>query len=339
MRKFLIAIVFSFCGLLHAWDYEGHRILNLAAVDALPGDFPAFAKTPNARDRIGFLSGEPDRWRSTPDYTLRHCNNPDHYFDVEDLIDLGLRIEELSQFRYVFLETSALAREKNKARLKWIDPAQNLDRTRELIGFLPWTIAETFARMKAALSYWKAYKEGGTVEEIENAEENVIYYMGILGHYIGDLAQPLHTTRNFNGWVDANPRNYTTNKAFHSWVDGYPGRAGMTEKTFQKKMRPGAMVKFSDGAKADNIFPLIAKAVSIQHRNVETIYELDRGKKLGPTSRDGQAFITEQLLFGSQMLADLWQTAWVTSPPDQFLKSKLAQRVQEKSRGGNRGIK
>ena len=33
------------------------------------------------------------------------------------------------------------------------------------------------------------------------AEEAILFYAGWLGHYAGDGSQPLHTTINYNGWV------------------------------------------------------------------------------------------------------------------------------------------
>ena len=58
-----------------AWDYEGHRSVNQLALAALPTNFPAFALTPEARERIAFLSGEADRWRNyTNDLSLSHCS-------------------------------------------------------------------------------------------------------------------------------------------------------------------------------------------------------------------------------------------------------------------------
>ena len=68
-----------------AWDYEGHRAINELALAALPTNFPAFALTPAARERIAFLAGEPDRWRNTPDLSLQQLNGPDHYIDLEEL--------------------------------------------------------------------------------------------------------------------------------------------------------------------------------------------------------------------------------------------------------------
>ena len=39
-----------------AWDYEGHRLVNQLAVATLPTNFPAFVQTPEARERIAFLT-------------------------------------------------------------------------------------------------------------------------------------------------------------------------------------------------------------------------------------------------------------------------------------------
>ncbi len=84
-----------------AWDYEGHRVVNQLAVASLPTNFPAFVRA--ATERIAFLSGEPDRWRNTPDLPLRHFNGPDHYIDLEQLAIYGLKSETLPVFRYDFI--------------------------------------------------------------------------------------------------------------------------------------------------------------------------------------------------------------------------------------------
>ena len=68
-----------------------------------------------------------------------------------------------------------------------------------------------------------------------------------------------------------------------------------------------------------------------QHRLVEPLYQLEKGKKLSvETPAAGRAFMEEQLLKGSQMLGDLWFTAWKEAPPDRYLQSYLAKRKLEK---------
>src|SRR5260221_6103914 len=133
-----------------AWDYEGHRLVNQLALASLPADFPAFVRTPAARERIAFLAGEPDRWRNTPD--LNHFNGPDHYIDMEQLDDYGIDPHSLTHFRYDFVAQLALARAAHPERFKPIDPEANRDHTRQLVGFLPWAIVENYDKLRSAFS-------------------------------------------------------------------------------------------------------------------------------------------------------------------------------------------
>jgi hypothetical protein len=203
-----------------AWDYEGHRTVNQLALASLPTNFPAFVHTPAAEERVAFLAGEPDRWRNTPDLPLKHFNGPDHYLDLEELATYGLKPEALPVFRYDFVALLALARKAHPENFHAIDSAKNEDHTRELVGFLPWAITENYGKLKSAFSYLKTFEEnGGTEEEIANAQANIIYIMGVMGHYVGDSSQPLHTTIHHHGWVGDNPHHYSTNGRIHSWID------------------------------------------------------------------------------------------------------------------------
>ena len=97
--------------------------------------------------------------------------------------------------------------------------------------------------MKSAFSYLKAFEEKGAPEEIANAQGNVIDLMGVMGHYVGDAAQPLHTTKHFIGWVGENPAGYSTNRNFHSWIaDGYNLKTGLAFDRFTSKIKPAKML-------------------------------------------------------------------------------------------------
>src|SRR6185503_5730105 len=126
-----------------------------------------------------------------------------------------------SPFRYDFVAQLKFAREKHPKNFPAIDESKNTDHTRDLIGFLPWALNEQFCKLESAFSYLKTFEQfGGTPDEIANAQQNIIYIIGVMGHYAGDAAQPLHTTKHFNGWIGANPNHYATNKTIHAWVDG-----------------------------------------------------------------------------------------------------------------------
>ena len=150
-----------------AWDYEGHRVVNHAALASLPTNFPAFVLAPEARERIAFLSGEPDRWRNTTDLPLRHCNGPDHYFDVDELAHYQLEASALSHFRYEF--TAQLAAFRAKHPEKFPPDEKDFDRTKYLPGFLPWAVMENYAKLRSAFSYLKVFEEMGTPAEVAEA--------------------------------------------------------------------------------------------------------------------------------------------------------------------------
>jgi hypothetical protein len=330
-RKALCAFVLSvlcftqFSGF--AWDYEGHRIVNQLALASLPADFPAFALTPAARERLAFLGGEPDRWRNVTDPILRHVNGPDHYIDLEELVTYGIDARALPRFRYDFAAQLALARAAHPGRFPEIDPARNEDHTRQLVGFLPWAIVENFDKLKSGFSCLKAYQDDGTPAEIANAQQNILYIMGVMGHYVGDAAQPLHTTIHHHGWIGDNPRHYTTNAAFHAWIDG--GYFQKTGGLNLAELQPHILSAASHDRRSQDIFSLAMDYILEQHQLVEPLYQLDRDGKLsgeGEIGLQGKTFLTSQLVKAGQMLGNLWYTAWQEAASDTYLKAQLARR-------------
>ena len=329
-RIFAAFAAIFFCFYAKAWDYERHRLVNDLALTALPKDFPSFVQTDSNRERIMFLGGEPDRWRNNYDRALRHLNSPDHYFDVEYLEQYQLKAAKLSHFRYQFVEQMAIARRTFKLPL----PSENPDNIKGHPGFLPWSINEHYLKLVSAFSYLKVFEEMGTTSEIANAHANVVYRMGILSHFVGDTSQPLHTTKHYNGWVGENPKDYTTSKRFHSWIDGgfFKATVAPDRSALIRRLKPAGLIKRPKARDdASGQFQTIMKYVLAQHGLVEPLYQLEKEKKLSPdTPSTGRAFLEEQLMKGSQMLGNLWITAWKEAPPDRFLQSYLAKRKLKK---------
>ena len=318
------------------WDYEGHRIVNQIALASLPTNFPAFVLAPEARERVAFLAGEPDRWRNTTDLSLKHCNGLDHYMDFEDVMDAGLDLMKLPQFRFDFAVLLAKTRVAHPEVFHPIKAEKDADHTRALVGFLPWAIVENQGKLKSGFSYLGEFEKTGRPEEIANAQQNLLYVMGVMGHYVGDGAQPLHTTKHHHGWVGANPNGYSTNFSIHAWIDGgYLGQFGITFEKLRSRVRPAKV--FSAEGSSTNMFPVAMAYLIEQHKQLEPLYKLEKAGKLsGRRERDdeGYEFICGQLLRGGQMLGDLWLTAWQTAGPDTFLRSALAKRKLTEENGG-----
>lgn len=326
------AVLFAFPAALPAWDYLGHRAVNLLALEALPPEFPKFVKTPEARERIAFLGGEPDRWRNSPELPLKHQNGPDHYIDLEDLADIDQTPQTLTEFRYVFTAQLAAGRQAHAERFAAINPEKNKDHTREVIGFLPWTIAEYYGKLYSGFSYLKTFEEHGTPEEVANAQANIIYIMGVMGHYVGDGAQPLHTTRHNNGWEGANPNGYTTARTFHAWIDGnFLNKSGGIDLVrLSTEIKPAGLLPTGERDGHNAVFSGIVQYLEEQHTKVEPLYQLEKAGKLsvekGQDAQEGRHFLENQMVVGAQMLSSLWLTAWRSAPTDSFLRASLLER-------------
>ncbi len=323
-------------GSASAWDYEGHRVVNQLALASLPKDFPAFAFSSNTEERIAFLAGEPDRWRNVSDeLPLVHCNGPDHYIDLESLDEYGLTPQTLPIFRYEFAAKLGAARALHPDKFPAIDPTKNRDHTRELIGFLPWAIVEYEGKLKSEFSYLKAYEQnGGTPDEIANAHDNVIYTMGVMGHFVGDAAQPLHTTIHHHGWIGANPNGYTTNRSIHQWIDGgyFMKTGGVKADALRVKIQPAKLV--GDRANPEILFRQVMDYIVASHNELDPLYRLEKEGKLsaeGEKGLEGKVFLEGQLVKAGQMLGDIWYSAWKQAPEDRYLKQELLQRQTAKA--------
>ena len=316
---------------LVAWDLEGHRIVNQLALASLPADFPAFVRERDAAERIAFLANVPDRWRNVDPF-LRQTGGSwtDHFCDLEYLTDAGLDLRTVPSLRLDFVLVFAAGRIANSGKFPAIDPAKNADHTREWPGFAPWAIAEYYHKLRSAFGYLKAYQElGGTPEEIANAKADVVYIMGVMGHYIGDCAQPLHTTVHFNGWAGANPNGYSTWPGLHSWIDGgFTAKARIRTADLLPRVTPAEPL--AQPARTDGRDPFFVTAMDYliaQHTQVEPLYQLEKAGKLGhgeqPITAEARALIEGQLLKGGNMLARVWLTAWKTAPVDTYLRTQL----------------
>ena len=326
----LLAALGAFNFNVSAWDYEGHHAVNELALASLPANFGGFELASALKNRIAFLAGEPDRWRNVDDLPLKHVNGPDHYIDLEDLKLFGLTPETLPILRYDFVADIVRARAAHPEKFPAIDPDKDADHTRELNGFLPWAITEYYEKLKSDFSTLKALQQyGGTPEEIANAQADIVYVMGVMGHFVGDGWQPLHTSVHYNGWVGDNPKRYTTRQTFHAWIDGgyFRKTGGIKFETLVGRIQPAAHI--ANAGEPDGMFRNTMAYLVAQNKCVEPLYEMEKNGQLtgeGDKGMEGVPFLEGQLVKAGQMLGDIWLTAWLDAPEDTYLEKQLQQR-------------
>lgn len=296
-----------------AWNAHGHRTITYLALDGLPKEAPDWLRDANVRNRIAFESSEPDRWRSSSISQLHHINKPGHFIDIEDLADFGLTLETVPPLRNEYRRAMAIAKHLHPEHVKKYDAEKDQDRAQEFPGDALHAVSEEYAKLQSAFMHIRILERINDPErafQLQQCRENAIYHMGILSHFVGDLAQPLHTTRHFNGWAGENPKGYTESKKFHSYIDG-----GVLEKhglTFAS-VKPAA--KFD--AKIENPrdpWKDVLTYVHKSHDRVEPLYAMEKSGDLD--KEPGKELITSCLTDGASMLSALYWAAWTSAVPN-----------------------
>jgi len=303
-----LAAIGSVCAAALAWDAPGHRTITFLALDGLAPDSPAFLRDENTRRMIASQSCEPDRWRAGSVPALTHVNNPDHYIDLEDLAPAGLSLGTLPEFRYEYVVTMAHAKDSEPARN---NDRKDAARVYMTPGTLPYAILENYGKLQAAFKTYRtleALNDPARAAEVAQCRAHIISVMGVLSHFVGDAAQPLHTTRHHHGWVGDNPGEYTTRYSFHAEIDG-----GILEYHALRydTLRPAARF---DGS-LDEADPMASVKIYLgrSFKEVEPLYALD---KEGDLLKDkGKSLITERLTDAAAMLSAMYNAAWRTAEP------------------------
>jgi hypothetical protein len=309
----LVLLLLAATPTVFAWGARGHRTITCLAIDGLPADAPAWMRDPATRLRIADESNEPDRLRGTPLPVLGHENDPEHYLDVEDLEQFGLTLETISPFRYDYVRDMAVAKYVHPEMVEPYDPTKDKDHAKEWPGFLPHAIAEHYARLRASFNTLRildSLNDTARAEQLLMARENCIHEMGMLSHFVGDGAQPLHTTRHHHGWVGENPNHYTTDRGFHSYIDtGVVEHHGLTVASVFH------VVKFGVTVNADDPWAQTIRYIRRSFEKVEPLYILQRDGQLQKEA--GKEFIIERFADAASMLSAMYWAAWTSSKPDE----------------------
>lgn len=272
------------------------------AVEKMPEQVPEFFH--HGKDRIVGLASQPDRWKARDLNYLSGATAMDHFMAYEQI-----QGHELPSDRYEYI--SMIEREGINA------PGQPA----KWVGTLPYRVAELYQNLTLDFAIWR--NEGRSLPEDhprrQALEENALMSAGLLGHYVGDAAQPLHSTVHHDGWnphAEANPNGYRTRRGLHREFEVRFLQAAADEEEVAERVEParrwtGDPLQWGLG--------LIAESNS----HVEELYQLEKDGDLNPRrpTEEGTEFLHDRMAVGAQNLRDLWYTAWRDS-------ERLAKRIQ-----------
>jgi len=261
-------------GFASAWWSGGHESIASAAATRLPDEVPSFFR--RGGKHLAHFSVEPDRWKNREALFLRRSEEGNHFVDTEDLE--GKAYPATNRFDAMKMVYTELKKEPNK------------------IGLLPYAIVENYERLMVAFyDHRKAPAD-------ESVTMKCLVYGGILAHYTGDAAMPLHTTTDFDGRKQ--PDGKARQRGIHAKIDAFPEKNGLTVEEICRGL---------EAKKVDNVWEYVAMFLAASYGQVEKCYEFDaKGAIVTPTD-ESRAFILARCRAGAQFTLDLWYTAWVKS--------------------------
>ena len=263
------------------WGAHGHTLAGQAATLKLPAEMPKFFLT--AAEQLGYLTAEPDRWRDPSAAAVTNAFNPDHAINLELVPEGALQARD----RFAYLTT-----------------LQNNGLT-VAVGMAPFRTLELFQRLRTEFRLWRSAPDEKTRGWIQ---QRIINDAGILGHYVTDGSQPLHTSVSHHGWVGDNPSGFITDPSIHARFEGQYVDTHIQMDDVLPRMTSTPRV-IADAQ------PAIVAYFQTTHTYLNRLYELEKQSPFSAetTASENKAFVAERLAAGATMLRDLWWTAWVES--------------------------
>ena len=283
------------------WGARGHHEINAAAIRALPAGELDFLKA--QEPWIVYLSVIPDTYRTQNEPFLKIFEDPNHGWFIEQSAEL---MKNPPRSRYEFI----IALYQNHLRMK--DKLTNVRWT----GTLPYAAVEHFERMQAAMRRLRAARKAAVsdkdgkqerVDETRFIEQEIATYIGLLGHYIGDGAMPLHDSIHHDGWQGDNPKNFTRDPSIH----------GRMESRFVDLIQASA-ADFAPRIGAvkiyDDPFAAIVKHLLDSATLTEKVYEIDlKDQWADLKNEEARNLVYKQLAAAAETLRNLIVTAWKRS--------------------------
>jgi len=175
---------------------------------------------------------------------------------------------------------------------------------------------------------WGPYNAIMQLENLTNAfrtknKDSILYYAADLGHYLGDLHVPLHTTVNYDGQL-------TGQKGLHSlWEASIPelkiDQYNLYNKHKATYLKRPAEALWRDIRKANALLPeMLEKEKMLTAKfTPETKYKIQMryGKEVKVYTKEfAEAYATVlgttingQLIDAANLISDFWYTAWVNA--------------------------
>lgn len=348
--------------------------------EAVDRGLPAFFR--DRAHQFGHLSNLPDiSWRETTRQSQGEllANGPTHFIDLELLVGLPTKDNKASYQKLLLglpPDYSEVRRKFEGTPNPTLPSTASPQPLRVYfdVGSAPWRVRELFEKMVVAFACAKGKETGISSQLIDErpkwhlpiisqekppslgfnfysctkeqtrleAISAALAIGGVMGHFVGDLTQPYHTTVNYDGWATGNGKAH---EYFESTVVNSLGlsienevykmaKSPSLKRTVEKGIEvdwktKGAASSFALALAANSwsrldeaiqidkkyaIVPAIKTKDSFSPQQNEPKKELPPLRQSAASPKVIKAFtplLVERLAIGSRALAKIWYQAWV----------------------------
>ncbi len=312
-----------------AWGERGHDLITRAAARLAAeraGKNAAIGEILVTKEHmLGHLSNVPDIvWRSAGK-EVEDANAPTHYIDADYL---ATKVDVANLPKTIAEAEAAMAALCANPTPGYACPVAGKGKpSASDAGTAPWRVKQLFTLMTDAL----AKSRTATGDERTKAVDDAWLYAGIMAHFVGDLAQPYHATRDYDGWE-------TDQGGVHSYfesalVSTYPLSLDSDVLAAARRRPSDRLDKLLPAASRDVLkddpLALMMALVTESFGQIKTVAALDKkvavvkpsrrdkGMKIKAERRDTAAVmdkfkpvITDRLALAADTLARLWLLAY-----------------------------
>jgi molybdenum ABC transporter molybdate-binding protein len=302
-----------------AWGERGHDVITRVAAREVAREAPGLGTSMVDREHmLSHLANVPDIvWRSG-DQATREANGPTHFFDADYVDPSATNLPR--DLKVVINKVRELC---SKQKSCTFGPNATDQQILDKVGTAPWRIAQIHQKMTDALrNFARLQTSAASRDKLNSTWDEALLWAGLLSHFVGDLSQPLHTTKNYDGWENGHG-------GIHAWFETLLVSHLGLELDVDVANRTQLRLSKTKEKHAVSALDIALELASESWSQLTTLWTLDRNAivKKGQISPEGvkapaeriqlekvdtayEKFAIDRLSVGASTLARLWIKAW-----------------------------
>ncbi len=319
-----------------AWGERGHnaiaRVASRLVATQKDADIAAFGALLQRREHmLGHLANVPDIvWRSAGK-EVDAFNSPSHFVDMDYILPESKVLLPKDYPKDFEAYKKALVSNCAKKQLSCAPGESEAEKVSKA-GHAPYRVqqlSQELTRMFSELKKMEADPKA-TKEAKAALTDQALLYAGVLAHFIGDLANPHHTSQDYDGWLSDQGGLHSYFESEQVDVQGLDLEQAMFSQA--QKDQPALQIF---GKATKDPLTMAWDLASASHTRLETLLEIDRKYSLikksdqvkrskalrkapSEVATEYRSFLVERLAAGADALATVWIAAWEAGGKPKF---------------------